>query len=310
MLHQIVDVNREGLFISLYRGFIIIQDHGNETGRVSLEDIAVLLITAQGATITKNCIIALAEHGALVIFCGSNYLPVSINYPIANNYRFAGILDLQINASIPFYKQCWKSVIQTKLINQSKTLVLCGKTDAAARLANLSQQVKSGDIDNREGYGAKIYFPALFGEDFIRDRKEEGINSLLNYGYMVMRASMARALCCAGLLPALGIHHKNVLNPFCLADDFLEIYRPLVDYVVFSIVDKSTTPVTLIPDVKKLLVQSIWVKVKTVQGYSPVFQSMQYLSQSYAKALELKDHRLEIPEWEGKDERIPCIEQV
>jgi CRISPR-associated protein Cas1 len=310
MLHQIIDIHEEGLFISLHRGFLVVKNRDTDVGKVSLDDIGVLIISAQGATITKNVLSELSERGVIIVLCGSNYAPVSITYPVENNYRFCGIIKKQIQASTPVLKQCWKVIIKAKLENQSKVLLYSGNKADSNKLLLISETVKSGDSDNREGYGAKMYFPSLFGKGFVRDRNEAGINAFLNYGYAVIRSSMIKALVSSGLQPALGIHHANDLNPFCLADDFIEIYRPLVDVLVVKILQKKKELVELLPEDKQELVKVLWIQMITTQGKSPVFQSMYYLAQSYVKMLESKDYKLEIPVWEGKYEEIPETEQV
>ncbi|MGI5173134.1 type II CRISPR-associated endonuclease Cas1 [Treponema sp. OMZ 840] len=306
MLHQIVEIQEENRHLSLERGFLNIRTKDEEIGKVALDDIAVLLISAQGASITKNIIVELSSRGAVTVLCGKNYEPVSIVYPVAGNYRHAGIIRTQIDASIPFQKQIWKQIVSRKLHNQAKSLLLCGNKPEAALLEHISKDVKSGDKDQREGYGAKVYWQALFGKDFIRDQDGDGINALLNYGYAVMRSSMCRALCAAGLHPALGIHHQNMLNPFCLADDFFEIYRPIVDCIVYKLCENMLFVLT--PETKKTLIQALWIKMKTVEGYSPAFQSMHYMASSFVKALKLRDADFEIPVWEGKNEKFSRIE--
>ncbi|MFI3257784.1 MAG: type II CRISPR-associated endonuclease Cas1 [Spirochaetales bacterium] len=302
MFHQIIEVHEENRYLSLERGFLKISEKDVCIGRVALDDIAVLLISSQGGSISKNILVELAERGAITIFCGKQYSPEAIVYPTTGNYRQAGILKYQIDASIPFTKNIWKKLVQTKIENQAKSLELCEKNEKAKYVAKLSGEVKSGDSDNKEGQAARLYWSALFGKKFLRDRHEEGINSLLNYGYAIMRSAMVRSLCSVGLNPALGVHHKNVLNPFCLADDFFEIYRPIVDCIVYSII-QNAEPIVC-PDVKKILIQALWVKIKTTEGYSPAFQSMNYMCSSFVKALKNKEYNFAIPLWEGNYEQI------
>jgi len=154
MFHQIVEIQEEKRYISLYRGFLVIKADNKELGRVPLDDIAVLLISAQGAFLTKNILVELAERGAITIFCGKNYAPQSIVYPLTYHYKLAGILKYQINQKLPFTKQCWKQITQIKLQNQAQSLRLCAKNKEAEKLEYIATTVKSGDPENREGYGA------------------------------------------------------------------------------------------------------------------------------------------------------------
>jgi CRISPR-associated protein Cas1 len=233
MFHQIVEIQEENRYLSLERGFLKISKDGERLAQVPLDDIAVLLISAQSVSFSKHILNELAERGSVSILCGRNYIPMSMVMPVSGHYQQAGIIKTQIDASIPFRKNIWKQIVEEKLRNQAKSLVLYGKYDGAGLVQNIVKKVKSGDSDNREAYGAKLYWKALFGKSFSRDPDGDGVNTLLNYGYAVVRASVVRAVCAAGLLPSFGIFHSNNLNPFCLADDFLEPFRPLVDIVVY-----------------------------------------------------------------------------
>ena len=185
---------------------------------------------------------------------------------------------------------------------------LCGKEKEAVLIDKIAMMVKSGDPDNREAYAARMYWKALFGSDFSRDRNLPGINSFLNYGYAIMRASMARAVCSSGLLPSLGIHHDNHLNQFALADDFFEIYRPIVDCIVFNL--NLQDGAELNHEYKSKLTDSLWIKLHTLQGDSPAFQSMQYLTASYVHALENGKPVIDLPEWAGDENGKTGTKQV
>lgn len=302
MLSRVLEIYDENRYLSLSRGFIEVHSGNEVLGSVPLDDVGVLLLSAQSVTVTKHVLNALSEQGSITILCGKNYVPQSMVCPVANHYLFAKVVKTQIQASIPFNKKIWKQIIIQKIRNQALVLELCGKEEGAGHLRKISSAVKSGDTDNKEGYAAKLYWKYLFGDGFVRDRYAGGINSLLNYGYAIIRASMARAICASGLLPVLGIHHSNNLNQFCLADDLFEIYRPMVDFKVYTLVSENKTEVT--PGVKKVLAEILWTKVSTPNGFSPVFQSMQYMANSYAKALDSGEAFIEIPSWVIEDEEL------
>lgn len=300
MLNRILEICEENRYVSLNRGFVVIQ-HGTEIlGQVPLDDVSVLLLSAQGITLSKNILNALAERGCVTVLCGKNFIPQSMVLPVANHCLFTKIIKNQINASEPLKKRVWQQVVIRKIENQAKVLKLYEKDYSLVE--KISKLVKSGDSDNREAYAAKIYWTTLFGKKFRRDRNEDGINSFLNYGYAVMRAAMARAVCASGLIPALGVNHSNNLNQFCLADDFFEIYRPLVDSVVYKMCLEGEEELT--PKNKKRLTDSLWLKVRTTEGCAPAFQSMRYMTASYVHALEDKNPAIELPIWEQgeKDE--------
>jgi CRISPR-associated protein Cas1 len=308
MFHQIIEIQDENRYLSLEHGFLKISKGTEQIARVPLDDVAVLLISAQSVSFSKHILNELAERGSISVLCGKNYIPQSMVMPVSGHYMQAGIIKTQIDASIPFKKNIWKQVIEEKLKNQAKSLSLFDNTDDALRLQLIAKTVKSGDPNNREAYGAKVYWKALFGKEFTRDKDGDGINALLNYGYAVTRASIARAICSAGLLPSFGIFHSNQLNPFCLADDFLESFRPLVDVVVRQLVQDDHTELT--PQIKQSLANVLWMQVTTTEGKSPLFQGMHYLCSSYTKALKEKKPEIAIPFWEGTYEILPDSEQV
>jgi CRISPR-associated protein Cas1 len=308
MFHQIIEIQEENRHLSLERGFLKISKDGERLAQVPLDDIAVLLISAQSVLFSKHILNELAERGSVSILCGKNYIPVSVIMPVSGHYQQAGIVKTQIDASAPFKKNIWKQIVEEKLKNQAKSLILYGKNDNAGFVRNIAKTVKSGDPDNREAYGAKVYWKALFGREFIRDPNGDGINILLNYGYAIVRASVARAVCAAGLLPQFGVFHANNLNPFCLADDFLEPFRPLVDIVVYQLAEQKEKELT--PQVKQNLANILWIRIKTSEGNSPLFQAVHYMCSSYTKALKAKKADFNIPLWEGKYETVSPSEQV
>lgn len=306
MLNRVLEIAEENRYISLKRGFIVVQQGNEELGSVPLDDIAVLLLSAQGVTLTKNVVNALSEQGCITVFCGQNYIPLSMVVPIASHTYFTKIIKTQIKASEPLKKRLWQQIVIQKIKNQALSLKHCGKADETKLIEKIAQMVKSGDPDNREAYAARMYWKALFGDTFTRDKNGDGINTFLNYGYAIMRASMARAICAHGLIPSLGIHHDNNLNQFCLADDLFEVFRPIVDTLVYKIISKGESELT--PENKKTLVKLLKVKVHTSEGESPVVQSMQYMVSSFVRALEAGKPIIELPSWEGNENGTTIIE--
>lgn len=305
MLNRILEIAEENRYISLKRGFIVIQQGNQELGSVPLDDIAVLLLSAQGVTVTKNILNALSERGCITIFCGSNYIPQSMVVPVANHTYFTKIIKTQINATEPFKKRIWQQIVIQKIKNQSLNLKFCQK-DNVDFVEKISRMVKSGDPDNREAYAAKIYWKSLFGDSFIRNKDGDGVNAFLNYGYAILRAAMVRAICSHGLIPSLGIHHDNNMNQFCLADDLFEIFRPIVDRFVYKLYESGETE--LKPENKRVLANLLKVKVHTSEGETQIVQSMQYMMSSFVKALEAGKPDIELPLWEGNENGTTVIE--
>ena len=197
---------------------------------IPVEDIGVLVIESQEVTITAPILCRLAESGTVVLICDRKHIPVFAGVPYIGHSRLSGIHRMQLDTSIPFRKRCWQAVIRQKLRNQGACLDYCGNADGAV-IAVLAEQVQSGDVKNVEARGAKNYFHLLYGSGFLRGRGEY-INSALDYGYAIVRGGVVRALAAHGFLLTQGIHHHSELNPFNLADDFIEPFRPVIDLMV------------------------------------------------------------------------------
>lgn len=223
--------------------------------RIPIEDIGVMVLDNKQITITQGALGALLDNKVAVITCDEQRMPSGLLLPLEGNTTQSERFRDQIEASLPLKKQLWQQTIQAKILNQSSVLYRqrgldCGNMEAWAK------QVKSGDADNLEGRAAAFYWQSLFGDikGFRRDREGIPPNNLLNYGYAILRAVVARALVGSGLLPTLGIHHHNRYNAYCLADDVMEPYRPYVDKLVAEIVDSGADISRLTTELKgKLL---------------------------------------------------------
>ncbi|MBO5017578.1 MAG: type II CRISPR-associated endonuclease Cas1 [Alistipes sp.] len=222
--------------------------------RIPIEDIGVVVLDNRQITITQGALGALLDNNVAIISCDEQRMPSGLMLPLAGNTTQSERFRHQIEASLPLKKQLWQQTIQAKIINQSAVLYIqrgmeCGNMEAWAK------QVKSGDTDNLEGRAAAFYWQNLFGniKGFHRDRDGVAPNNLLNYGYAILRAVVARSLVGSGLLPTLGIHHHNRYNAYCLADDIMEPYRPYVDRLVAEIVGSGANITELTPELKSKL---------------------------------------------------------
>ena len=200
---------------------------------IPIEDIGFVILEHQQTNITLPLLNALSDNNVSVIFCGSNCMPNAMLMNLDSNKTQGESFRLQMEASEPLKKNLWKQIIEAKIRNQSALLCKLGKD--GDRLKPFYTNVKSGDNENREGAAARVYWTELFGKDFVRSREGNAPNNLLNYGYTLLRAAMARALMGSGLLPAIGIFHRNRYNSFPLADDIMEPYRPYVDEIVYNL---------------------------------------------------------------------------
>jgi len=203
---------------------------------IPCEDIGVLMVDNCAVTFTLQALTSLSEHGAAVVLCGRNHLPAALLLPFAEHTELVWRLHEQIELSKPARKQLWRQIVTVKIKSQANNLVV-GSSERN-QLEMLARRVRSGDPENREAQAARIYWSALMEPlaGFRRDPDAPDANALLNYGYAVLRAAVARALVGAGLHPALGLHHHNRANAFCLADDMLEPLRPMVDRCVRGLV--------------------------------------------------------------------------
>lgn len=282
-MDRIVDIATDGLHLSAHRGFLIVSLDRAEQGRVALDDVHALIIHAHGVTWTTNLVVSLAERGAIMVLCGSNHAPVAVMTPIDGHHAQGGRMRAQWNSREPLRKQLWRNIVIAKINMQASLLASLGAPEADA-LAFLAKRVRSGDPDNLEAQAARRYWPVLMGADFRRDRDADGANALLNYGYAVMRATVARAVIGAGLHPSIGLHHKSGVNSFALADDLVEPFRPLVDAVVRRMAGEGVDAVT--PDSKKPLAHLISADLRLDDAFSPVSVAAQRLAGSLAKSFE------------------------
>lgn len=233
MIKRTVEISTPNSHVSIRQKQLVISRDGEEVGYVPCEDLGILIADEKQMTFSQSALVAAAEEGAAVILCGQDHHPSAIILPYAGNQLMTERLGLQIEMKKTLAKKLWKQIVQTKLRRQAD--LLPRDHPARVRILHLSKEVKPDDEANCEGQAARFYWPALLGADFIRHREGAPPNHLLNYGYMVLRASMARAICGGGLHPSLGLHHHNRMNPFCLADDLMEPYRPFVDARVLKL---------------------------------------------------------------------------
>lgn len=204
---------------------------------IPIEDIGIVVLDNKRITITHGLIEALLKNSVAVITCDKQRMPIGLLLPLAGNSTQSERFRYQIEATLPLKKQLWQQTIQSKISNQAKILKECRDVEIGNMLKWVGD-VRSGDADNLEARAAVYYWGNLF-DNFKRDRDGAPPNNLLNYGYAILRAVVARALVGSGLLPTLGIHHHNRYNAYCLADDVMEPYRPYIDKLVFQMYESG-----------------------------------------------------------------------
>lgn len=215
--------------LSLKDGQIVIAQEEGEV-RLPLEDIGWIILDEPRLTLTTTLLAACAEQGIALVHTDARHMPISTTLPFHTHHRQAAITALQLGLSLPFKKRCWQAIVRAKITNQAHVLDHYGRGNAEPLYA-MAKLVASGDVDNIEARAARHYWSALFS-GFVRDDPSDLRNKMLNYGYAVVRAMLARALVGAGLIPSLGLHHASQTNAYNLADDMIEPFRPLVDALV------------------------------------------------------------------------------
>ena len=196
-----------------------------------LEDLCALVLESPAVILSSALLARLAAHDILLLICDEKHLPCAVMLPSAGHSRLPKMQRMQLSLGLPFRKRCWQAIVRQKIANQAECLRLLERPGADLLLSMLPA-VASGDSGNVESRAARHYFPAVFGDGFTRGDDEHLINAALNYGYAIMRGVVARAFAAHGLILSQGIHHHSELNPFNLADDFLEPLRPAVDLFV------------------------------------------------------------------------------
>jgi CRISPR-associated protein Cas1 len=216
------------------RQIVIEQEDG--TARLPVEDLAWLVLDTPRATLTAALLAACMDKGVALVTTDARHTPSGVMLPFHGHHRQAGVAALQASCTAPLRKRLWQTVIRAKIGNQAANLGRCGGDGRA--LAAMAERVASGDPDNLEAQAARNYWRALFPE-FRREDGGDKRNMLLNYGYAVVRAAVARGLVAAGLLPAFGIGHASAANAFNLADDMVEPFRPFVDRAVWMLAERD-----------------------------------------------------------------------
>lgn len=264
---------------------------------IPIEDIGVVILDNRRITITSGVMEALLENNCAVITCNQKSMPVGLLLPLCGNTTQSERFRSQIDASLPLRKQLWQQTIKQKILNQE--YVLRTNTDKETNCMRVwSNDVRSGDPDNLEARAAAYYWRNLFTNypNFVRDREGTPPNNLLNYGYAILRAIIARALVGSGLLPTLGIHHHNRYNAYCLADDIMEPYRPYVDQLVLDIIQRNLEISDITRDLKMQLLGIPMLDVVINGKRSPLMIAAQQTTASLARCFAGENKRISYPE--------------
>lgn len=320
MIKRTIEISREPAHLAARDGQLLVlrrietprplpANPPNLAGSIPCEDLGVLMVDERETTYSHSALTTLAEHGAAVVLCGRDHHPVCMCLPLSTNTELLARLDAQLNASKPTLKRLWAAIVTAKVRAQAGALPQGNDTvTCRSKLQALAASVRSGDPDNIEAQAAALYWPVILARSvhlthpFRRragDRQAPPPNNLLDYGYAVLRASVARAAVSAGLLPALGIKHRGRSNPFCLADDLMEPLRPLVDRRVRWLAERGE--LTLDQPTKAELLRVLTDEVECGDGENsrgPLMVAVVRYVASFVRVLTGESKATDIPRWE------------
>jgi CRISP-associated protein Cas1 len=270
------------------------QSRSNQNS-IPIEDIGVIVLDNQQITLSHGLISSLLENNTALITCNNTHLPVGLFLPLESNQIQSEKFQDQISVTEPLKKQLWQQTISAKIFNQGMLLAKRGNRNENMKL--WSKKVRSGDPDNYEARAAAYYWKNLFPKEFEFERDRYGLppNNLLNYGYAILRAIIARGLVSSGLLPTLGIHHHNKYNAYCLADDIMEPYRPYVDDMISTFIDDGEDFTELTPSIKKQLLTIPTITININNEESPLMVGTQRTTASLAKCFGGESRKIIYP---------------
>jgi CRISPR-associated protein Cas1 len=294
MNHRLLDLSSVPARLRIANEQLLIEPDGAPAASVPLCDIAVLIVAHPQVRYTQAVLAGLAATGGVMVACDRANLPVGMLVPLAAHFAQAERFAAQAAAALPLKKRLWRQLVQAKIRGQAETLRdLRGDDHGLAALVPL---VRSGDPTNVEARASRRYWPLLIGDpEFRRGRDQPGANQALNYGYAVLRAIVARAICAAGLHPSLGLHHHNRYNAYCLADDLMEPFRPLVDRTVVEAIAQHGTS-QLSPGVKRDVLLTLTGRLLVDGEQRTLFEALGRTASSLADVFLGKARRLVLPD--------------
>lgn len=312
MIKKTVEISAEPAHVTVRHRQLTLERDGKTVGSLPCEDLGMVLVDHPGTTYTHAALNALLESDAAVVICGRNHLPHGLLLPFSDHTQVVSRLHDQIEASKPLKKRLWQQIVKAKILAQADNLD--ESSPQYRKLRTLAREVRSGDAGNREAQASKIYWSvwldpieeseSVSAERFRRQRHGVAPNNLLNYGYAVIRAAVARSLVSSGLHPALGIHHHNRSNPYCLADDMMEPFRPLVDRVVRELYWNGDTELDRVS--KTALLELLTEEVEFEGKSGPFMVQLHSLTASLARCLTGEQEQLEIPRACNSADTVSC----
>lgn len=287
-------------YLSTKNEQLVVNFPNNEKEEVNIpiEDLGYIVLEDPQITITNGLLMKLVQNKTAVITCDKQHLPCSLLQPLVGHTEQTERIRYQLDASLPLKKNLWQQTVQAKIENQAAHLN--GRNKNELKLKRWASQVKSGDTDNHEAYAAAHYFQNIYSDlvpEFSRNQKGIAPNNLLNYGYAVLRAVVARALISSGMLPSVGIFHRNKYNAFCLADDIMEPYRIYVDAVVYEILETGANVEELTTAIKSQLLSIPALDVMIDDKWSPMMNAVSRTTSSLYDCFEGSSRKILYPQF-------------
>ncbi|MCD6384465.1 type II CRISPR-associated endonuclease Cas1 [Candidatus Sumerlaeota bacterium] len=292
MIKRTIEISEPETYISSRYQQIIIHRNNRIVAQIPAEDIGVCIIATPMVTFSQNALTNIAEQGGVVVLCGKNFQPSAMILPLVANSLQTLRMHHQVQAKRPLKKQLWAQLVRAKVLNQS---AITEDPATQNKLKALAERIRSGDPDNIESQAARIYWRVFLGSKFRfkRERFGDPPNNLLNYGYMALRAAVARSICGAGLHPSFPIHHKNRFDAFCLADDLMEPFRPIVDLCVRSLFRNCISKLT--PESKRRLLELLTFSCELKGQTGPLLVMLERMTASLVHCYEGETKSLAIP---------------
>lgn len=293
-MNHVIDISDRGGRLRVRDGLLCMELAEAAEVTVPLGEVAALVLGSRQLTLTQPVLSCLAQAGAVVISCDERFTPVSMSLPLTGYHAPARRMLAQARAPRPVQKRVWQQIVKAKVAAQARVLEELRGEDWG--LMEMASQVRSGDAQNMEGQAARVYWLAMFGDDFLRRTDGAGQNRFLNYGYAVLRAIVARAICAAGLHPGIGVHHHHRANAYCLADDLMEPLRPVVDRKVAAVLEIAGPDAPMDKRVKGMLLEIASELYEMNGERRSLFDAAWMIASSLGQVFEGQKRELVLPE--------------
>lgn len=224
-----------GRKLSLHREQVkIMNEEGSETC-ISLEDVSFCIVETSRCFVSAQLQLECVKRKIPLILCDEYHHPYAHTLGVFNHFHVTKRLKEQIVWKDTRKEDIERSIIKRKIKHQRQVLELIDAKDTIEQLKRYEENIelKTSPIQSQEAVASRMYFQALFGTTF-RRFEEDALNGALNYGYMILRSLIATKIVAKGLHPSLGLFHTSQLNSYNLADDIIEVFRPMIDCVVWK----------------------------------------------------------------------------